>query len=76
MGLGKYIDLSQLAKNIGGPEKCIKIIKSHNAIVGTTIALLPFAAYGAVDAGQKAYQKIKSSVSQKNPTKTKKKQEL
>lgn len=60
MGLGKYIDLSQLAKEIGGPEKCIKMIKSHKTILKTATALLPFAAYGVINVGQKTYQKVKS----------------
>lgn len=59
MGLGKYVDLSQLAKKAGGPEKCIRIIKSHKAILGTAVALVPFAVHGAVDLSQKSYKKMK-----------------
>lgn len=66
MGLGKYIDLSQLAKKTGGPEKCIRRIKTHNAIIGTAVALVPFAVHGAVDLGRKSYQKIQDFKKQKN----------
>lgn len=59
MGLGKYPDLSHLAKETGGPEKGIRAINAYKPLILTTITLLPLAINGTVDIVQKINHKIK-----------------
>ena len=67
MGLGRYLDLSHLAKEIGGPEKSIKIIKAHKGLMLATITLLPFAIDGVFDISKKVSHKIKEFNYNKEP---------
>lgn len=61
MGLGKYPDLSHLAKETGGPEKGIRAINAYKPLVLTTAMLLPLAINGTIDLAQKVNRKIKQN---------------